>query len=234
MPRVYSQVLMMSACTGLTLANRCEQLEDCVYSCGTQCSVEILQSDVDKIAEVDAYRSCLLENPQICEEGSLASEYSACIETCQHDAVVDEYDASCHELSSDRCYRYTYSLPYELLDLSLECEWLLQIRNECLAVNEEFDYNVTSGEISLKIVPVQALEPRARYAGTSERQRLGEALRDPLSADSEHLDELIFVLDLYCWGDVCDGFAAHADFYESFTARFGMPGGKMLSPSADL
>lgn len=234
MPRLSSKRLMMSACAGVAIANRCRQLEYCVYNCGTQCSMQILQSDAEKIAEVDAHRRCLRENPHMCDEGRVASDYSACMETCQHDAIIDEDDASCHELASDRCYRYTYSLPRELLDHSQECEWLLQIRNECLAVNEEFEYNVTSGEITLQMVSAQVSEPRAQYAGTSERERLAETLRDPLSADSEHLDELIFLLDLYCWGDVCDGFAAHADFYESFTARFGKPGGTLYRPSADL
>lgn len=176
-------------------AVRCSESEDCVYACGSECASEILGNNATLAGLVGECHRV----GKNCDE--LSSAFDSCVAAC-HD-TDEEYFETCAERASERCYRYDY-VPRELILFTLECEELLKKRNDC----GEFTFNVTTGNLDKQ----------------SDSSRLAQNLRDHTTADSRHLDDLIFLLDLYCWGDICEDFEDNADFYENeFRSKYGGP-----------
>lgn len=193
---------------GLALA-ACSDSEECVYWCGKHCANND-ESVGDALKCVRSARRKGLSEHDRCRPDAAAREYFRCVDDCH---VSSDATEACAEAANERCHVNEYGAP-ELDALKAQCAELVGIRDGCLGTDEEYVYNVTAAAVERM--------PKLTSTETPERRRLARLLKRDASPETGRLDELIFLLDLYCWGGHgCDPFETHRDEYEAFLAKYG-------------
>lgn len=210
----------MSFMLGLALvAALCHDSEECVYWCGKRCANDD-KSVGDALQCVRLARRKGLSEHDRCRPDATAREYFRCVDDCHASSSTEEDNLSCAEAANARCHVSEYGAA-ELDALKAQCAVLVGIRDGCLGVDEEYFYNVTTNAVERMPKAPPTKEDRVKY-DTPERRRLSRVLKSTTSPETARLDELIFLLDLYCWGGHgCDAFDTHRPEYDAFLAEYG-------------